>query len=668
MPLTSEWSGSLKMNVKRYYPVFLDLEHKRCLVVGGGAMAERKVQGLLAAKTDVVVVSPSLTNALRRWATAGAIHHLSRTFGDADVKGCALVIAATDRVEVNARVATAARRRGVWVNVVDTPAACDFIAPSVVRHGELQIAISTGGNSPTMAKRLRNTLEQLIGPEYGALVDVLGRLRAAMRRRGEPPDVRQAMFEGLVEASGLPLVAATPFSDQHGGSPHHAGCRPRRVWTENAPMAENAVGTSAVTSRNCPTQQTRRNFLTVSTTGTLALLLAGLPRGWVGGAYAGDGPETPKVRIGIIALTDCSSIVMAHELGLFKKYGIESIISKEASWAVIRDRLSLGENQATHLLLGMPYASTMGLLGSPVTPMIIPFYLNRNGQAITLTKDLLAKGVKTPQVLKPLAEESKRAGKPMTFAMTFPPGTHAMWMRYWLAAGGINPDKDVTLITIPPPQMVANMKVGKMDGFCVGEPWNARAIADGIGFTAITTQQIWRDHPEKVLGLTEEFAEKHPRTVKALLRALLEASQYIDKLENRPHVAEVVARPQYINTQKEVILGRLLGQYDYGDERPAEQDPYYMTFFDRHTNFPWKSHGIWWLSQFRRWGMAKEEVDYTGLVNRVHRPDIFREVAKDMGIDPPEEDMKKETLFDGVEFDPAQPEQYVRLFAVHNLT
>jgi nitrate ABC transporter ATP-binding subunit len=237
--------------------------------------------------------------------------------------------------------------------------------------------------------------------------------------------------------------------------------------------------------------------------------------------------------------------------------------------------------------------------------MIIPFYLNRYGQAITLSKELLRTGVKTPQALKPLAEEARRAGKPMTFAMTFPPGTHAMWMRYWLAAGGINPDRGVTLITIPPPQMVANMKVGKMDGFCVGEPWNARAIADGIGFTAVTTQQIWRDHPEKVLGFTEEFAEKHPKTARALLRALLEASQYVDKLENRAHVAEVVARPQYINTQQEVILGRLRGDYDYGDGGAVEQDPYYMTFFERHTNFPWKSHGVWWLSQFRRWGMTK---------------------------------------------------------------
>jgi nitrate/nitrite transport system substrate-binding protein len=244
---------------------------------------------------------------------------------------------------------------------------------------------------------------------------------------------------------------------------------------------------------------------------SLGLLLSNLPARWIGGVYAADGPETPNIRIGIIALTDNSSIVMAHELGLFKKYGIESTISKEASWAVIRDRLTLGENQATHMLFGMPFASTMGLLGSPKKPMIIPFVLNRNGQAITLKTELASKGIKTPQAIKPLVDEAMKAGTPMTFAMTFPPGTHAMWTRYWLGAGGINPDKDVTLITIPPPQMVANMKVGKMDGFCVGEPWNARAIADGIGYTAITTQQMGKGHPEKSWLSPKSLPKRIPR-------------------------------------------------------------------------------------------------------------------------------------------------------------
>jgi nitrate/nitrite transport system substrate-binding protein len=419
------------------------------------------------------------------------------------------------------------------------------------------------------------------------------------------------------------------------------------------------------TKRKNSKEITRRNFLKFSI-GAVGALVAGMPEGWIGGAYAADGPETTSVRFGIIALTDCSSIVMAHELGLFKKHGIESVISKEASWAVIRDRLTLGENQATHMLFGMPFASTMGLLGSPKKNLVIPFVLNRNGQAITLEKELLTKGAKTPQTLKPLVEQAKKAGTPMTFAMTFPPGTHAMWTRYWLGSGGIHPDKDVTLITIPPPQMVANMKVGKMDGFCVGEPWNARAIADGIGFTAITTQQMWKDHPEKVLAFTEEFADKNPKTVKAILRAMFESSQHIDKLENRPHMAEVVSRPQYINTQKEVILGRMLGDYDYGDGR-KEKDPNYMTFFVRNTNFPWKSHGVWWLSQFRRWGMVKEAPDYKGLVNQVLRPDLQREVAKELGIATPKEDMKKETLFDGVEFDPSKPEEYAKKFPINSI-
>ncbi len=198
-------------------------------------------------------------------------------------------------------------------------------------------------------------------------------------------------------------------------------------------------------------------------------------------------------------------------MGYFKKFGIDSVVSKEASWAVIRDKMNLGENQGTHMLIGMPLASTMGLAGSPVKPMVIPWLLNRNGQAITLNNKLKQAGVKGPKDVKPLADRAKAAGDPLAFAMTFPPGTHAMWMRYWLASGGIHPDKDVSLITIPPPQMVANMKVDKMDGFCVGEPWNARAIADGIGFTSITTQQMWKDHPEKVCAFTEEFAASRSR-------------------------------------------------------------------------------------------------------------------------------------------------------------
>jgi len=411
-------------------------------------------------------------------------------------------------------------------------------------------------------------------------------------------------------------------------------------------------------------KSSRRTFL--KTTGTmLAASMAGLPKGWAGGAYADDSPETPNVRFGIIALTDCSSIVMAHELGYFKQFGIQSVISKEASWAAIRDKLTIGENHATHMLFGMPFASTMGLLGSPVKPMVIPWLLNRNGQAITLNNTLKNAGVKTPKDLKPHVDKAKASGEPMTFAMTFPPGTHAMWTRYWLGSGGINPDKDVNLITIPPPQMVANMKVDKMDGFCVGEPWNYRAIVDKIGFTATTTQQMWKDHPEKVCAFTEEFAAKNPKTVKAILKALQLSSVWLDKMENRKQAADVVSRATYINCPPEIILARLLGDYDYGDGR-KEKDPNYMIFSQRECNFPQKTFGLWWLSQFRRWGMVKSAPDYQGIVAKVLRQDLYREAMKDMGVTTQFKDMQKQTFFDGVVFDPADPEKYAMSFPVHS--
>ena len=409
----------------------------------------------------------------------------------------------------------------------------------------------------------------------------------------------------------------------------------------------------------------RRSFIGTAARSTAAGLLLGVPRGWVGTVYADDSPEVRDMRFGIIALTDCSPIVMAHELGYFRKFGINAVISKEASWAVIRDKLSLGENQATHMLLGMPLASTMGLAGSPVKPMVIPWLLNRNGQAITLNNKLRTAGVRQPAQIKPLADKAKAAGDPLTFAMTFPPGTHAMWIRYWLASGGINPDRDVNLITIPPPQMVANMKVDKMDGFCVGEPWNVRAIQDGIGYTVTTTQAMWKDHPEKVCAFTEEFAAKNPKTVKAVIKALHLASVDLDKMENRPKFAEVVARPTYINTTADAILERLMGKYDYGDGR-VEQDPNYMIFSSRGCNYPHQIYARWWLTQFRRWGMVKQPPDYSGVAKRVMRSDIYLDALKELGAAVKIAEQQTITLFDGT-FDGREPDRYAASFKVHSM-
>ncbi len=418
----------------------------------------------------------------------------------------------------------------------------------------------------------------------------------------------------------------------------------------------------------------RRGFLTraASGLGAAALLGTGLSgRALAQGAPAVTGaastPEQANVSFGFIALTDCAPIVIAHEKGFFKKHGINATIKKGASWAAIRDMLSSGDIHGTHMLIGMPFASTMGLMGSPKKPMVIPWMMNRNGQSISLKKDLLGKVAADPKALKPFVDSAKKLGEPLTFAMTFPPGTHAMWMRYYLAAGGIHPDKDVNLITIPPPQMVANMKIGKMDGFCVGEPWGARAIADGIGYTSVTTQDMWKDHPEKVLAFTGEFATKNPKTVKAVLKAIHEASVWLDDTANRPEMCEIVSKPNYINCPKEILLGRMLGNLDYGDGRKTT-DEFPMHFSKRNCNYPQAKYGLWWLTQFRRWGMVSGAPDYQGIVAKVLRPDIYTETMAELGITDRGADNSPFTLFDGVSFDPAGDlETYAKGFPVHSL-
>ena len=414
---------------------------------------------------------------------------------------------------------------------------------------------------------------------------------------------------------------------------------------------------------NSNTPLTRRSILRQA---GLGALLSGLPSGWVGSAYADDSPETADIKLGIIALTDCSPIVIAHEKGLFKKYGINSTVSKEASWAVIRDKLVTGENQATHMLLGMPIASTMGLGGSAVKEMVFPWILNRNGQAISLSNKFKGTVTGDPKALKPLVDEAKAGGTPLTFAMTFPPGTHAMWLRYYLAAGGINPDSDITLTTIPPPQMVANMKVGKMDGYCVGEPWNARAIAEDIGYTSVTTQEIWKNHPEKVCAFTKEFAEKNPKTVKAVLKGLQEASVWLDDLGNRKEQVDIISAASYVNCPPEVIYSRLMGELDYGDGR-TKKDEDYMIFSGRNCNYPQPKFVKWWLSQFRRWGMVEGTPDYDGVAKATAATALYQEAMKEIGYTGGKLDDSPESFMDGAVFDPAKPEDFATSAAIKNL-
>ncbi len=379
---------------------------------------------------------------------------------------------------------------------------------------------------------------------------------------------------------------------------------------------------------------------------------------WAAGS---DKPEKEEVRIGFIPLTDCASVVMASVLGFDRKYGVKIIPTKEASWAGVRDKLVNGELDMAHVLYGLIYGVHLGVSG-PKKDMAVLMTLNNNGQAITLSKKLADKGaVDGASLAKVMAAEKRE----YTFAQTFPTGTHAMWLYYWLAAYGINPFKDAKAITVPPPQMVANMRVGNMDGFCVGEPWGHRAIVDGIGITAVTTQDIWKDHPEKTLGTTADFVKKYPNTTRAVMMAVLEAGRWIDAgLQNKLKMAETVAEKSYINTGVDAINQRILGRYQNGLGKTWD-DPNHMKFFnDGAVNFPYLSDGMWFLTQHKRWGLLKSHPDYLGVAKQINQVDLYKQVASAMKIGVPKDVMRSSKLIDGVLWDGKDPAKYADSFKI----
>jgi nitrate/nitrite transport system substrate-binding protein len=379
---------------------------------------------------------------------------------------------------------------------------------------------------------------------------------------------------------------------------------------------------------------------------------------WAAGS---DAPEKKEVKIGFIPLTDCSSVVMASVMDFDKKYGIKIIPSKEASWAAVRDKLVNGELDAAHVLYGLIYGVQNGV-GGPKKDMNILMSLNNNGQAITLSNKLNEKGVKDGATLKTLMDKEKRE---YVFAQTFPTGTHAMWLYYWLAANGIHPFQDAKAIVVPPPQMVANMRVGNMDGFCVGEPWGNRAIVDKIGFTAVTTQEIWKDHPEKTLGTTAEWVQKNPNTARAMTAAVLEASKWIDgSLSNRQKTAETVADRSYVNTDKDVILARMLGRYENGIGKSWDDKDAMKFYNDGAVNFPYLSDGMWFMTQHRRWGLLKEDVDYLAVAKKVNRIDIYKQAAEATKTAIPKDPMRTSKLIDGVVWDAKDPKKYAGGFKI----
>jgi nitrate/nitrite transport system substrate-binding protein len=378
-------------------------------------------------------------------------------------------------------------------------------------------------------------------------------------------------------------------------------------------------------------------------------------------AQGSDKPEKEEVRIGFIPLTDCASVVMASVLGFDKKYGVKIVATKEASWAGVRDKLVNGELDMAHVLWGLVYGVHLGV-GGPKKDMAVLMNLNHNGQAITLSKKLADKGAVDGASLAKMMAAEKRE---YTFAQTFPTGTHAMWLYYWLASVGINPMKDAKVITVPPPQMVANMRVGNMDGYCVGEPWNHRAIIDGIGVTATTTQDIWRDHPEKALGATGEFVKKHPNTSRAVVMAMLEAGRWIDaSLANKNKMAETIADKSYVNTSVDAINQRILGRYQNGMGKTWD-DPNHMKFFnDGAATYPYLSDGMWFLTQHKRWGLLKDHPDYLAVAQQINQTALYKQAAEAMKISVPKSDMRSSKLVDGVVWDGKEPAKYADGFKV----
>ena len=382
-------------------------------------------------------------------------------------------------------------------------------------------------------------------------------------------------------------------------------------------------------------------------------------------------PETTKAVLGFIALTDAAPLIIAKEKGFYAKYGMPDVqVVKQASWGTTRDNLVLGSGgngiDGAHILTPMPYLISTGKVtqNNVPTPMYILARLNLDSQCISVGSEYadLKVGLDA-KPFKAALEKKKAAGNAIKAAMTFPGGTHDLWIRYWMAAGGIDPDKDIETIVIPPAQMVANMKVGTMDCFCVGEPWNEQLKNQKIGYTALTTGELWNKHPEKSFAMRADWVDKNPMATMALLMAVQEAQMWCDKLENRAELAQIVSKRAWFNVPEADIIKRLQGQFDYGTGRVVDNSPHLMKFWRDNASYPYQSHELWFLTENVRWGKFTGKEDFKALIAKVNREDLWRAAAKALKV--PDAQIPKTTsrgvekFFDGKTFDPANPGAYL---------
>lgn len=409
--------------------------------------------------------------------------------------------------------------------------------------------------------------------------------------------------------------------------------------------------------------------------------------------------EKTALILGFIPLTDCAPLVVAKEQGYFAKYGLEVTLSKETSWANIRDKVALGILDGAQMLAPMPLAMSLGL-GPIHKPMVTALTLDLNGNAITVANALYQRMLHadaaamterplSARALKRVIDADRKAGRPpLTFAMVFPESTHNYELRYWMAAAGIDPDHDVRLVVVPPPQMVGRLEQGDIDGYCVGEPWNAQAVQAGIGRTLITKYEIWNNSPEKVLGVTQEWAEQYPNTHQALLLALLEACRWLDEPDHRIEAATLIARSIYVNAPEHVVRMSMTGTFQYAADEMPRALPDFNVFHRYAANFPWRSHAVWFLTQMLRWGQLARVIDLQAVAAAVYRPDLYRQAAAQLDLACPAIDAKTEgrhaavwklyegelslpmgadRFLDGRLFDPSQATDYLRGFEIQHM-
>ncbi|CAB3800877.1 Nitrate/nitrite binding protein NrtA [Paraburkholderia ultramafica] len=368
--------------------------------------------------------------------------------------------------------------------------------------------------------------------------------------------------------------------------------------------------------------------------------------------------EKTHLRLGFVALSDAAPLVAAKLLEFGHAHGLTLELSRQPSWAAVRDKLLSGDLDAAHALYGLVYGVQLGL-GGPQTDMAVLMVLNRNGQAVTLSNrlaDALAEYRTLPKALATL-------GRKPVFAQTFPTGTHAMWLDYWLASQGVDPLRDIESVVIPPPQMVAALADDKLDGLCVGEPWNALAEAQRVGRTVAYTSEVWPDHPEKVLACRRAFVDANPHATRALVQTMLEACRWLDGAEHREDIARWLARPDYIGIDETLIAARL-GADVAGFATVTPRSLPVRFFDDGAVNYPHPFEGAWFLTQFERWGMIDACTDYAQIAARINQTQLYREAAARVNVALPGEDVTQ-VLIDGEVWGSGTPSAgYARRFVI----